>query len=101
MIREHIDYLASQARAKKICHAHKYRRRILVLSKYKIYAYSLGANEPIQTSHAPADRDLDHLIPPRHRERLCQICVVQILPRKHMLVDHADCTSPARQHELQ
>ena len=30
---------------------------------------------------------------------LCRICIVQIQPRKRVL-DHADCTAPTRQHEL-
>ena len=31
---------------------------------------------------------------------LCRICAVQIKPRKHVLVEHAGCTAPTRQHEL-
>ena len=31
---------------------------------------------------------------------LCRICIVQIQPRKHVLVDHAGYAAPTRQHEL-
>ena len=36
---------------------------------------------------------------PARCERLCSIFIVQIQPRKHAL-DHAGCTGPTRQHEL-
>ena len=33
-------------------------------------------------------------------EMLCRICIVQMQPRKHVVLDHADYTASTRQYEL-
>ena len=46
------------------------------------------------------DNDLDNLHPSCRYDKLCRICVVQILQPRKCVLDDADYTAPTRHHGL-